>query len=409
MPVINAAYTTWNSAHLPIPSGPDPTNLVWSWDNAYRFLVGNINIKQVSTLDFDTATNKGSPQGTIWTVGDRVWQVDVSIPFLIPPGDESQTPPLFPTSFTEPYCANIPVVSDVAYPLAWFLYAAITPIVGRPIYPVGTELGLWDTHWAIQNPARQTDIFIRSLSVEVNESRSMLTMSLLCSDDPRAKFDIRQSAVTNGFWRTAMPWDFVVPSGVEHLGAPNVAYEGGYGAVTPIPHRIERAAGTNFGMVREWGFTIESQISQFKSVGTPSARPLLGVTSTTCRGTLKYIPLKVTELGMTLVGDDDRVPVGWMVDTQALETITRSGGQLYLAGQPPYTDPMQPLYLGMNLVKGDPMGTTYTVLDKDILGPIGVAVASFDAAAGSENTVSIDFRTLLGFTGDELSSVLSGS
>lgn len=405
MPVINAAYTTYDSVYLPIPTEADPDSLTWTWGSPYRFLVASISTKQVATFDFDTTTLKGDPRGTIWSVGDAVWQVDVTIPFLVPEptfttNRVGATTASFPTTFTEPYCANLPVVSNGAFPLAWYVYAAMRSKLG----PMTSSTGMWETFWKTTSPAREPDIIIQQLSVEVKEGRATLTLSLLCTEDPRSKFMIKQGVITNtSGYRAAAPYDFMIPSGEKYLGS-LIAYEGGYG-MNAISERKPWASGNNHGFVREWGFTIKSQVTRFKSVGTPSARPLLGVSATTCEGNLKYIPITQVGTGAQIIDssiDTDRLPIGWIVDRQVLDTVDRAGGQLYITGQPPYTGTRQPIYLAMNMRKGDTIGgATYTLIGQNDLGPIGVAVASFDASGGSENTVSIDFKTLVGVTEDE--------
>jgi hypothetical protein len=399
MPILNAAYTVYDSVYLPVPTETDPSSTSWTWGDSHRFIASNFNTKQIATFDFDTTTIKGDPRGTLWDVKDVVWQVDVSIPFLIP---ELTDDDMFPSSFSEPCCANLPLPDDVRSPLYRFLYAALRPKIG-PSTTEANDGGMWDTFWN-----DDIDIIIQKLSVNVRDTRAMMDISLLCTTDPRSKFLVKQEDSVQASeispMRAATYYDFDIPYGSGYLGS-NIDYSGGYGGVTP--ERSPYTAIGNHGLVREWGFTVQSQVQRFKSAGTPSARPLLGISSTICEGRLGYIPITIDASGNgTIVNDDDRLPVGWMVDQQALENISRAGGRLFVAGQPPYTGNTRPIYLGMNMRKGN-SSDTYSVISPDDLGPIGVAVASFEASAGSENVVNIDFKTLVGLSVSEFETIVT--
>ena len=402
MPILNAVHTTFDSVYLPVPTEDSPTSDVWKWGDGYRFIVSNIGIKQVSTLDFDTEVIKGDPRGTVWSVGETVWQVDVSIPFLVPEAITTDDKKSFPTTFTEPCCANFPLPETTDLPITLFLAAILKPKTGAQTAE-NTSGGMWPTYW--ENTPSDLDIIIQRLSVQITEGRSTLDLTLICTWDPRSKFKIKQVPVASTSpIRTAAPFDFVIPYGSGYLGS-MVDYSGGY---TSWPERGDFTGSGNHGLVRQWGFTIQSNIQRFKSVGTPSSRPLLGVSGITCEGNLKYIPIVKVEGGSgTIVVNDnetDRIPVGWTVDRQTVQSVGRSGGQLYVAGQPPYSGNKRPIYIGMGMRKGNET-ESYWVLHPDALGPIGVAAASFDAAAGSENTVSIDFKTLVGVTPTEFANL----
>lgn len=226
MPIINAVHTTYDSVYLPVPVEASFQSSTWSWDTAHRFIVSNISVKQEVVLDNNQNIVKGDPRGTIWTVGDTVWNIDVSIPFLIPLEEYQQSPiqsfsedpltedvfveSIFPDTTQGPYCANLPVIDNKAFPIQQFLASIIQPKIGLS---TGTtaEFGMWETFWGTSND--NMDIITKELSVRINEEEASLDLKFICTKDPRDKLQIKQDITINTPMRSASFYDFSIPIG----------------------------------------------------------------------------------------------------------------------------------------------------------------------------------------------------
>jgi hypothetical protein len=421
MPIINAFSTVQDMAYISVPTSPIHDSqgvdmrLIWPKDTK-TFIVNSFSIKEISTLDFDTSVVKGSPTGSMWSIGDTVWKVDFSTPFLV------WDPKYFAdygVSYSQiPAFANMPVLSGCAYPARQFVTAAKQFLLGSE----RSNRGLWSEHWAGSMPSTP-DFLVQKVSIEITDDRSMLSVSLLSTTDPRSYFDVMQipMTVSPGPLRVAKPWDFHIPNDVQVLGSPITNYYGGYStpptryAVTGYPH--------NISFVLEWSIGIESQITRFRSVGTPSGRPMLGITSQQSTGRIKYLPLHVSNAASATIVNQgypsESLPTGWRTDSQSMEMIERYGGQLFVSGHPNYQqDGYRPVFpeLRMKLndvqlvnIPGPPPRRMfvdvplqpYYIVTREMFGPVGAASVGFEAVAGGSNAVVVDYKTLLGETDAE--------
>jgi len=399
MPILNAFLSVWDTAMLSVPLDPthDSSGVdAWNaWMAPAKFIVNSFSVKEVSTLDFDTSVAKGAPTGSMWSVGDTVWQVDFSIPFLVWDPLYFSRNGISHTSFQSPAFANMPVVGGYAYPTKGFILAAKRYLLGSE----RINRPLWDEHW-VNSISTKPDFLVQRVSIEVSDNRSMLSVSLLSTTDPRHYFNTLQTpmVVSPGPTRVARPWDFSIPSDIQVLGSPLTAYSHGYQS---IPTRTATTSiPKNVSFVTEWSVNIESQITRFRSVGTPSGRPMFGVTSQQCSGRLKYLPLHVSSLWSTSIVDSgdlsSALPTGWRTDSQSMEMIQRYGGQLFVSGHPSYlVNGYRPVFPEIGLRYGsNPL--LYYIISRDMLGPVGAATVGFEAAAGGTNAVVVDYKTLLG-------------
>lgn len=399
MPIVNAFLSVRDTAMLSVPLDPthDSSGVdAWNaWMAPATFIVDSFSVKEISPLDFDTSVAKGSPTGSMWSIGDSVWQVDFSIPFLVWDPLYFSTYGISHTSFQSPAFANMPVVGGYAYPTKGFILAAKRFLLGSEKF----NRQLWSEHW-VNSISTKPDFLVQKVSIEVSENRSMLSVSLLSTTDPRSYFNILQApmAVSPGPMRVARPWDFSIPNDVQVLGSPLTRYVHGYQS---IPYRSSSTAlPMNISFVTEWSVNIESQVSRFKSVGTPSGRPMLGVTSQQCSGRLKYLPLHVDSASSALIVDSTDIssalPTGWRTDSQSMEMIQRYGGQLFVSGHPDYqTEGYRPVFPEIGLRYGS-SPLSYYVISRDMLGPVGAATVGFETSSGGTNDVVIDYKTLMG-------------
>lgn len=431
MPVVNAMVGVQDEARISVPDSilPDSrgVNRRVQWADARRFIVTRFSSKEIATVGFDETTIKGSPVGSMLTFGDSVWQIDLEIPFLVwdPNYFSAEGISIFEYG-NAPHWANMPVQLKSTSTPAYYADAVFRFFKAATSFMLGSEIanrGLWDEHWNNITPASpEIDVIVQRVGINVSEDRAILSVSLLSTTDPRSRFELvqEQMTVSPGPTRVAKPWDFEIPMNVDTLGSPLTVYSGGWNS-TPIREQYSALPGS-FSLVSSWSINVECQVTRFRSVGTPSARPMLGVSSQKCEGQLRYLPLYRTSMNGkeygSIVGplDHDRLPTGWRVDSQSMEYIQRFGGQLFVSGHPDYqTDGVRPVFPEMNLRYGvqttnydpnDPsviVGYTYTpmnykVVSRDMVGPIVVATAGVEASGDAMNVVSIDYKTILGVT-----------
>jgi len=431
MPIVNAMVGVQNEARISVPDAilPDSrgVNRRIRWSDPERFIVTNFSSKEIATVSFDETVLKGSPVGSMLSFGDSVWQVDFSIPFLVWDPNYFADQGISMFEYGEaPHWANMPVQLEPTPTPAYYADAVFRFFKAAATFLLGSEIsnrGLWDEHWSTITPASsEIDVIVQKIGIEVSDDRAVLTVSLLSTTDPRSRFELIQEDMTTspGPTRVAKPWDFEIPRRVDTLGSPLTVYSGGWG-VTPTRRQYSALPGS-FSLVSSWSLSVECQVTRFRSIGTPTARPILGISSQKCEGRLSYLPLYRSTSGGKEYGSIagplsyDRLPTGWRVDSQSMEYIQRFGGQLFVSGHPDYqTDGIRPVFPEMDLRYGvqtthyDPddhgriVGYTYTpmnyrVVSRDMVGPIVVATAGVEASGTGINTVSIDYKTILGVT-----------
>jgi len=401
MPIVNAFSTIRDVARISVPMGPtlDAQNkpMRLTWPTAETFIVNSFSVKEVSTLDFDTSVAKGSPTGSMWSVGDTVWQLDFSIPFLLWEPSYFAYYGISYSAFQAPAFANLPVISGYAYPARQFVTAAKQFLLGSE----RSNRSLLTEHWA-RSLSSTPDFLVQRASIEISENTSMLSVSILSTTDPRIHFNIIQvpMAVSPGPLRVAKPWDFHIPDDIQVLGSPITNYYGGY-STNAIPTRYAMTGYPhNISLVLEWTLGIESQITRFRSAGTPSGRPMLGITSQQSTGRIKYLPLHIDNAASATIvnpnSPSESLPTGWRADSQSMQMIARYGGQLFVSGHPNYqTNGIRPVFPEIGLRYGA-NALSYYIVKREMFGPVGVASVGFEAAAGGTNAVVVDYKTLLG-------------
>jgi hypothetical protein len=428
MPILNAAFSTWDEARICIPTPPDLTspNPVPIWDfnsNLQSVLVSDFSVKQVSTMSVAPDVAKGSVYGSLWDIGDTMWEVSFTTPMLV-----SQDADDITDDASFPWCASLPVSSpaDADGQVSTMLWNFINTCT-RPNYPaMAFPTDFFRSHWGTDG---SFDGVVRNVTINVTEGDASMSVSIISTVDPRSFFHVMSNANIADMtyaWRTIKPWDLEAP-GVDGIspyaciGCPmnyqqtSVPVAGG-GQGGDVPTRLynpsddewgtaDDGMGGGMGLLREWSLRVDTDVQNFRSVGTGTSRPFLAIRSVRCEGSISYIPLVRT----TDANQNDVIrftpdlpegsflsPSGWMVDAQALDGVERYGGQLYVSGQPPYSGTNQdPLWPGLMARRGTPDGAFWLV-DPKGLGPIMVAEAGLTSKGGSTNAIKVNFKTSVG-------------
>ena len=407
MPIVNAAYSNWTKSMMSLPQPTGDGGAVWLPDEGVytgqprAVVTSEFRIQRLVDLKLDTSVHKGQPWGHLWNVGDAVWQIDFNSPFLIYLHSEDIN--LQPWSGLQ--------VFD------YFLRQCV-----RVLPTSGANFqDLWE----------RKDFIVKSVSLKIDEDQATVAVSIITTIDPRPYF-YQQGYANFEQWgaRLCKPYDLKIPvlnmmagQTKNCIGGPMNIYEDrtaySYPMRTPA-HDPDNELGTlafdygHISLVRSIEVNVQSEVTQFDSVGSPSSRPLLGVKSIKCDGSMDYVPLVRNSTGVTIVSS---LPEGWIPDMQSLEYV-RNGGQLFVAGHPPYTPGggFDPLWVGLALdtvmtqeqqddqgvdqsaVTGEVRGDPILLFDPKWLGPVMVASYTSSTSPNQPLSIKVDFQTNVGVT-----------
>ena len=431
MPIANSAFSNWMQSMLCVPVAVGD-GTIWISDSTYAYnptsvITADFRIERRVDMSNDTSVRKGQPWAHVWNVGDAIWQIDFTSPFLIylpdADGDISSTPK-----------SGLQIVDE--FIKQWVRVLPTKDNTGAYMGPLFDQT----TRNNFQDLWEQVDALIKSVKITIDEDQATLTVSIWCTMDPRPYFYQTGSANLE-IWgaRVCKPYDLKIPvmgmyAGATKncIGGPMVIDEGVAGTppsrpdVTGVSYPRRTAnydstteIGTGSGisghvsLVRKFELELEADMETFQSIGMPSSRPLLGVKNLTCHGSIEYTPLVNRTVLDENTGEDlgeyitvmEYLPEGWIPDMQSLEYV-RGGGQLYVAGHPPYTDGggYDPLWVGLVLdgvstgVGGETQSTPIPLFDGDLLGPVMVASYSSSTLGGAPLGIKVDFQTNVGVT-----------
>jgi len=405
MPILNTISANYTKSMISIPSGG-------IWQSPEQVITSSFNISHSTNIAADTSYKRGTPYVHAWSIDDDAWRISFSTPFL-----------LYDTGATN---SGIKSGFDI---LSNFLDHIYNVIVVSS-YPTGFyDLWLNDNNYVVE-----------SLSVNVNQNDARLNVNILSTCDPRNNFyqqgdnNIFSDEQTSpGFLtfgaRLCKPFDFIIPvSGMASgmirncIGGPLHIYEEitetgaiyklvpAFAATGEIITDKSNSTMSHISLLTNFTVNVNCGIERLYSVGIPSQKPILAISSISCEGEISYIPLvRTSETGT----EDEylfaaKLPHGWKIDTQIIDKI-RSGGRLYIQGNPPYTGDNSPLWVGLALKLSTPATGTATgyyqsdtfegyknIIDSDILGP--VMVSSYDLSISPNNPINVNvrFKTNLG-------------
>jgi len=419
MPVINGFFSVWNLAYISVPTPMTSQDNRISWSSPSIAIVKSIEFKQVSTMSVADGVSKGSPYGHLWKTDDTSWQTDIAMPFLVPAHSMYVDPSGQVTNGNLPLCANLPVenisgfLSSVVS--ARFIWRALASIWGHDQSSFSS--------FRTRDWGGGFDGVIQKCSISVDGESSMLNISIISSDDPRPHFymtTVLPQYNTISTLRLARAWDFSIPSDIEVLGSPNARY---VPVENDVPNRMVNASATLDGLpmlapywgpsmtedgryvaVRSFNLNVESSIDRIPSVGIGSSKPIFVIRNTKCSGSVDVIPYvvwtngneKAISLSLPDISSPNKPPEGWVVDSQSLEEISRYGGQFFVTGRPDYKGNAKPLYFEIGMRDGTPPVPSepkYIIVNREVLGPINVAVLSMRPNVGDTNVLHIEFNT----------------
>ena len=194
----------------------------------------------------------------------------------------------------------------------------------------------------------------------------------------------------NTVYRTVQPFDLEIPSGC-------IGSKLGFQQATKKHWPVQSLDDTNYtNFVREYSLSLEANTTQVPSIGIPSSRAFLGVTSVKSSGNIKYVPIYKTSGDIYFQEPSSSFcPAGWVVDTQSVDYISntlRHGGRLYVS-----LDTATPIY-----VKSKIKNWTEYLIDgtnsSTQLGPVSTSSWTMNISGGQFNSFEIDFVTSPGIT-----------
>lgn len=373
MPIINAASSVWLTGEVWLP-GIGSTYAAFS----------SFDSQQISNRNEVTDVTYGYPYAKVWDVGHTYWQTKFTCPILLLQDT---------TAATSPY-----------YEATQFIYAFLAEMLRTSGFKSGdsftsnTLKTKWDFDRLETISSNNVDFIIDNLSIDITEDDASFTVSIISTTDLRKYFKIsnrtliNKPLIDNTVYRLAKPFDITIPN--DCIGAP-------FGFMQSSEKQWpQQTTNSNYysSLLREFHLTLESQTTQVASIGIPSSRPFLGVTSIKSSGNISFIPLFYDPLSTNIAFQETAAtfaPAGWTVDMQSIDNLQgslRHGGKLYVS-----MDMTNPMYV-QALIKTK---NYYIVNGKDAntpLGPVSTSSWGLNTNAGQTNEISVDFITSPGIT-----------
>ncbi len=372
MPIINAVNSTWLTGKAWLP------NL----GNSYA-VFNNFSSKQISDRNSTSDLPYGVPYEKIWDVGHTYWQTNFSCPLLVTEQYSSPSMPYFNSiQFIDSFLKEIFRVNGFKQGDA---------------FTDNTLKDKWDfnSNEIITSP--NVDYIIKSFSIDITESDSSFSISILSTTDIRDYFNLFTAAnsnitplLPNKVYRLVKPFDVFMPSGC--IGAP-LGFIHNSSRHWPIQTTEMNQYSS---LLREFHLSIETNTTQTATIGMPTSRPFLGTNSIKCTGSIKYIPLFFDNNSITFQKSGSTFsPAGFSVDMQAIDYISnsiRNGGKLYVSISTYPTMYVQAKVRGSNSYIFDGTNTNTPI------GPVSISSWGLDTSGGAVNTISADFVTSPGLT-----------
>lgn len=370
MPIINATNSIWLTGEIRLPIS-----------GSTLAVFNNFSSKQISDRSAATDIAYGAPYAKIWDVGHTYWQTDFSCPLLV--AQANYTP-------RSPYYEATQCIQELMQEIL-----SVNGFKQGDSFTTNTLKDKWDFGLTETITSNNADYIIQKLSIDITETESSFSVSILSTMDIRPYFNVFSKDNLNSYspfledtvYRTVAPFDIDIPT--DCIGAP-------FGFLQPTAKQwpIQTINSTAYSsLLKEFHLTIESdEINKTPSIGIPSSRTFLGVNSVKCSGNIKYIPLFYPGDGTIRFQSAiaDFAPAGWVVDTQSIDNIantTRHGGRLSIS-----MDMVNPMFVQAIIRNRN----NYIINGKDLLTPIGpVSTSSWglSTAAKQTNEISVDFVT----------------
>lgn len=440
MPILNPAITTWSTAYVAYPYVDPSTNDI-QWGST-KILIDSLKIDRVVDRG-KISLARGGPYPNVWKMGDAYWEIEFRTPMLVPFYADPDTGRGGYFDQARGVCATLPLT--VSPGEEWYKPLILTGFVStalRPyvmMSPPDSIKKYW--HDADSN-FYDRDIIVTGVTVNIGEEESSLTVKLISTVDPRGTFYLTDQEVSEediaAVGRVMKPWDIYVPSG--YVGSDIVISEPEASKVVPtyldttllfseltpvelttpppedtdgdgdltdeatvIPPVSEAASPGYIFMMRSLEFSVEVEVNRKRSLGVPSARPLLIADAVSITGSMKMVPFYRDEMGWLSHTDPYSLtihqPAGWMADVQAMddrEITDRPPGKYYrVFEKSPTADTAKPLFVGFAMRGG--AGSWFWGMDGKSattpLGPASVNRVISSQPAGQFHELTVQFTT----------------
>ena len=373
MPIINAASSIWL------------TGQVWLPDKGIAYVpFSNFTCRQISDRNSATDITYGAPYEKIWDVGNTYWQIDFSCPIIVPENG---------------YIPSVPYYNPMQHIDSYLKYLlSISGFKGGDAFSPYTLKDKWDFSKTELISSNNVDFIVSKFALNISENESTFSVSIISTTDLRDTFKVfskndltlQTPFLDNTVYRTVQPFDLEIPSGC-------IGSKLGFQQATKKHWPVQSLDDTNYtNFVREYSLSLEANTTQVPSIGIPSSRAFLGVTSVKSSGNIKYVPIYKTSGDIYFQEPSSSFcPAGWVVDTQSVDYISntlRHGGRLYVS-----LDTATPIY-----VKSKIKNWTEYLIDgtnsSTQLGPVSTSSWTMNISGGQFNSFEIDFVTSPGIT-----------
>lgn len=374
MPIINAVSSTWLTGKVYLPQSAVAMNVPFI----------SFSSKQISDRNTLTDIPYGFPYEKIFNVGNTYWQTDFTCPMLVLEAYQTPSAPFY--NF---YQCIYEFVSEIISAAGFKSGAAFT---------ANSLKNKWDFDGTETIVNANSDYVIQKISIDITDSESSFTVSIISTIDIRPYFNIYRKVndqtdtpfLNNIVYRTVSPYDIIIPS--DCIGAPFYFQQS---SVHQWPQQLYGGSAYT-SLLRELHLSIDSNVIQVPTIGMPTSRAFLGVNSIKCTGNIKYIPLYYS--GSTVnfqpIGAGF-APAGFSVDMAAIDYITNSqrhGGKLQVS-----LDMINPMYVGAYIKNVN----RYIIDGKNSntpLGPVSISNWGLSSSGGQINTIDCQFFTSIGLT-----------